>query len=157
MFPKRRLSHAQGYLELGMIAAATAELDHLPEPEASSLTALGLRLAILQEQADWSTLRDLARVFVNRWPGEAAGWVTWAYAARRADSLTDAETILLAAEREHPAEPTIQFNLGCYASLRGDFATARQRVDRAIALDAKFAALADADPDLAPLRAFESA
>jgi hypothetical protein len=50
-------------------------------------------------------------------------------------------------------EPTIQFNLGCYACQRGDLNSARTRVDRAIALDPKFSVLAATDPDLAPLRA----
>jgi hypothetical protein len=84
-------------------------------------------------------------------------WVTWAYATRRCESLDAAEKILLAAEAQHPAEATIQFNLGCYACQRGDLATARRRVDRAISLDAKFTAAAATDPDLAPLRAHESA
>ena len=72
-------------------------------------------------------------------------------------SLAAAETILLDAERLHPAEPTIQFNLGCYACQRGALAEARRRVDRAIALDKKFATAAATDPDLAPLRAAERA
>jgi len=86
-------------------------------------------------------------------PQEAGGWITWAYATRRADSLAAAEAILLKAEQLHPAEPTIQFNLGCYACQRGDLIAAQLRVDRAIALDAHFAGTAATDPDLAPLRA----
>ena len=89
---------------------------------------------------------------IRRAPAEASAWVTWAYATRRADSLQAAEKILLEAEHHHPAEPTIQFNLGCYACLRGDLDVARRRVDRAIALDKKFAAAAATDPDLGRLR-----
>lgn len=152
MFPRRRLSHARGYLELGMLDAAEAELDRIPPPLSEDVEVLGVRLAILQEQQNWPALRDLARLVVARSPGEAAGWVTWAYAVRRADSLDDAEKILLAAETQHPEEPTIQFNLGCYACQRGDLAMARRRVDRAIALEPRFAEAAKTDPDLAPLR-----
>jgi len=152
MFPKRRLSHAQGYLQLGMVAEAAAELDRVPAPANTELDYLTLRLAVLQEQKNWPALRDLARQVVERAPAEAAAWVTWAYATRRADSLEAAEHILLVAEVQHPNEPTIQFNLGCYACQRGDLATARERVDRAIALDPKFAPAAETDPDLAPLR-----
>lgn len=153
MNPKRRLSHVQGYLELGMVAEAAAELARLPAPENAQTEAVALRLAILQEQQKWPQLRDAARDFVRRAPEEAAAWVTWAYATRRADSLLAAEKILLEAEELHPVEPTIQFNLGCYACQRGDLAAARQRVDRAIALDPKFTTAAATDPDLAPLRA----
>jgi predicted Zn-dependent protease len=152
MQAKRRLSHAQGYLGLGMVAEAAAELDLIPAPEKYTTEVLAVRLAILQEQKDWPALREAAAKFVGQLPDEAGGWITWAYATRRADSLAAAEAILLDAEKRHPREPTIQFNLGCYACQRGDLITARLRVDRAIALDADFATMAAFDPDLAPLR-----
>jgi predicted Zn-dependent protease len=153
MLTKRRISHAQGYLELGMVAEAAAELEKIGQPENTTTEVIAIRLAVLQEQAQWPQLRDLAREFVERVPGEPAAWVTWAYATRRAVSIKDAEKILLEAEQHHPAEATIQFNLGCYACQRGDLTEARTRVDRAIALDSKFAELAATDSDLAPLRA----
>ncbi len=153
MLPQRRISHAQGYLGLGMVAEAAAELELIPLPERDSLEVLALRVAVLQEQGDWPALATLAGEFAHRAPTEAAAWVTWAYATRRADSLPAAEKILLEAESHHTADPTIQFNLGCYACQRGDLVEARRRVDRAIALDKNFRALAGTDPDLAPLRA----
>ncbi len=152
MLPRRHIAHAQGYLGLGMVAEAAAELERVPAPERDSVEVIALRVAILQEQADWPRLAEAAAEFARRAPAEAAAWVTWAYATRRARSLADAERILLEAEAHHAAEPTIQFNLGCYACQRGDLAEARRRVDRAIALDQSFRALAGTDPDLAPLR-----
>jgi Tfp pilus assembly protein PilF len=153
MQPKWRLSHAQGYLGLGMVAEAAAELDCLPNSERDTTPVLSLRMAILQEQQNWSALRDAAIEFVRRTPGEAGGWVTWAYAVRRAETLAAAEVVLRIAETKHLADPTIQFNLGCYACQSGDLMEARRRVDRAIALDKNFRALAATDSDLAPLRA----
>ena len=153
MHPKRHLSYAQGYLGLGMVAEAAAELARIPAAHATTTEVIAIRLAVLQEQKNWPALRDTAAELVRRAPDEAAGWVTWAYATRRADSLAAAEKILLEAETHHPAEATIQFNLGCYACQRGDLAEAKRRVDRAIALEPKFAGAAATDPDLAPLRA----
>ena len=77
----------------------------------------------------------------------------WAYAARRADSIPEAQKILLAAIPHHPTNGTIQFNLACYACQLGDLTDARHHLDLAIALDKEFAAAAATDPDLAPLRA----
>jgi Tfp pilus assembly protein PilF len=153
---KRRLSYAQGYLELGMVAEAAAELDRIAPDEATGIEVLGVRLAVLQEQKNWTALSALAAEVVRRAPAEAAAWVTWAYATRRADCLPAAERILREAERHHPAEPTIQFNLGCYACQRGDLSEARERVNRAIALEPQFAHAAATDPDLAPLRAADA-
>src|SRR5258707_1335838 len=149
---KRRLSHAQGYLGLGMVAEAAAELALIPEPEKYATEVLAVRMALLQEQQDWPALRDVAADFVRQLPNAAGGWITWAYATPRPDSPPAAEIILLDAEKLHPSEPTIQFNLGCYACQRGDLVTARLRVERAITLDADFAAMAATDPDLVPLR-----
>jgi Flp pilus assembly protein TadD len=152
MQPKWRLSHMQGYLGLGMVKEAAAEWKHLPEAERDTTPALALRMALLQAQAVWPALRDAAIEYVRRVPEDAGGWITWAYAVRRAENLATAEEVLIVAETKHPADPTIQFNLGCYACQRGDLAEARRRVDRAIAIDASFRELAGSDPDLAPLR-----
>lgn len=152
MLPRRRIRHAQGYLALGMAAEAEAELARIEGPDASSLEVETLRLAALHEQEKWPAVSVLAGRLAREQSGDPGLWITWAYATRRAESLAAAEEILREAETLHPADPTIQFNLGCYACRRGDLASARARVDRAIALDDKFAALAATDPDLAPLR-----
>lgn len=152
MLAKRRMSHVQGYLALGMVAEAAEELDRITGPEGRTPEVLALRLAVLHEQQRWPELRDVASELVKYTPQESGLWITWAYATRRADSLAAAENILSEAERLHPTEPTIQFNLGCYACQRGDLKNARLRVEHAIALDEKFAGLAASDSDLAPLR-----
>jgi len=150
--PRWRLSHARGYLGLGMVEEAAAELAQLPAAAAQETEALALRALVLQEREQWPDLVEAARQLVGRQPGEPGWWIAWAYATRRSRSLAAAEAILLEAERAHPQEATVQFNLGCYACLRGHLAEARQRVDRAIALDQSFRAAADTDPDLASLR-----
>lgn len=156
MFPQRRLSFARGYLELGMVAEAAAELAQLSGTDAETNEVLALKIAVRHEQEDWPGVRDLARELIRREAADAAIWVTLAYATRRADSLVAAEIILIKAEKAYPDEPTIQFNLGCYACQRGDLKEARRRVDRAIELDDKFKEIAATDPDLAPLRAVGS-
>jgi predicted Zn-dependent protease len=148
-----RLSHARGYLGLGLLEEAAAELAALPADEAESIEAVTLRALVLQAQQQWLLLQPVAAALVRRQPEEAGWWITWAYATRRADSLTSAEAILRDAEIRHPDEPAIQFNLGCYACQRGDLTEARRRVDRAVALDASFRQQAATDDDLAPLRA----
>ncbi len=155
MQPKWRLSHVQGYLGLGMVKEAAAEFEQLSATERDTTPALALRVAILQEQQDWTGLRDACIEFVRRTPEDPGAWITWAYAARRAESIDAAEEILRIAETKHPDEAAIKFNLGCYACLLGDLAEARRRIDQAIALDKNFRQLAATDPDLAPLRAAE--
>jgi tetratricopeptide (TPR) repeat protein len=147
------LSHARGYLALGMFRQAKAELDAIAPPDADRFEVHALRVALLHEREDWKALRRLAGDLVKRQPGEAGWWVAFAFATRRAASLDKARAILLEAEEHHPSEATIQFNLACYACQLGDLAEARRRVLRAIVLDADTRELARTDPDLAPLRA----
>ena len=138
MQPRWLLSHARGYIELGLLAEAAAELDQLPAGSANGDEVLGLRLIILRELGHWIELCTVAAELVRRQPANAGAWITFAYATRRARSLSEAEAILREAELRHPAEATIQFNLGCYACQRGDLAEARARVDAAIALEHAF-------------------
>lgn len=147
------LSHARGYLELGMVREAAAELDAIPAADADRIEVCALRVAILHETKNWRALRQVAAKLVERQPEEAGWWVSYAFATRRAASLEKARAILLEAEKRHAKEAVIQFNLGCYACQLGDLDEARRRIGRAIGLNAEFRELAQHDPDLEPLRA----
>jgi tetratricopeptide (TPR) repeat protein len=150
-----RLSHAQGYLGLGMLREAEAELDAIDAADAERTEVAAVRVALLHEMKDWARLRDLARTLMQREPMQPGWWVSLAFATRRIDSLEKAHGILRDAEDFHPEEAIIQFNLGCYAAQLGDLDEARERVLRAIALNEDFRAIARHDTDLAPLRARE--
>jgi Flp pilus assembly protein TadD len=150
--PRWLLSHARGYVELGMFDAAARELAALPEAVAEGEEALDLFAAVHHERRDWSALARVSEKLVQLRPDSAGAWVTWAYAVRRATSLAAAERILLSGREHHPRHPTILFNLGCYACQRGDLALARRLVEAAGAIDATFRALAETDEDLEPLR-----
>jgi hypothetical protein len=153
MHLKWRLSHISGYLELGLVSQAAAELQAIPRQDRRRSEVLPARMAVLQAQEKWGALRTAARAWVKHQPEDPGGWITWAYATRRSVSLHAAEAILLNGLKRHPREATLLFNLSCYASVRGDQALARDFLTRAVAVDKAFATLARTDPDLAGLRA----
>jgi Flp pilus assembly protein TadD len=153
MNPNWRLSHARGYVALGLHDLAEEELAALGPERASDDEVLALRVEILQARQQWLMLQPLVAELVKRQPKEPGWWIVWAYATRRAESLFVAEAILREAELLHPDEATIQFNLGCYACQRGDLADARIRVERAQSLNPAFRDSILTDSDLAPLRA----
>jgi hypothetical protein len=150
------LSHARGYLALGMLKEAQAELAAIPPPDADRFEVHALRVALLHDKEDWRALRRLAADLVKRQPDEAGWWVSFAFATRRLTSIEKARAILLEAESHHPSEATIQFNLACYSCQLGDLDEGRRRLERAIKLDDKFREHARTDPDLAPLRAADA-
>ncbi|MBE7539140.1 MAG: hypothetical protein HS122_12085 [Opitutaceae bacterium] len=146
------LSHARGYLELNMLAEASAELEALPKDGAMTAEALSLRISLYQKRCQWRELTAASAALARQRPEDAGAWIIWAYATRRAKSLAAAERILVEARTRHPREATIAFNLGCYHCQRGDVEGAVRLVAEAIALDDRFQELAWTDPDLAPLR-----
>jgi Flp pilus assembly protein TadD len=149
---KWRLSHIRGYLELGMVEAAAAEFSKIDIGLHGDSEVLKVSLCLFHEQEDWEATRRVAAQLCQREPSIPAWWITFAYATRRAENLEAAEAILLVAVKLHPNEPTIQFNLGCYACQRGDLVMAKAYVARAIALDAQFLTTAKNDPDLKALQ-----
>jgi len=147
----QHLVAAQGYLELGMFEAAAEELEEI-EPESRDLPdVLAFRFAIYSNLDKWAMAEVVARHMVKLFPDDPAWRVDLAYATRRCRSLEEAWQILLDAEKQHPQEAVIQFNLGCYACKMGNQEEAKRRVATAIALDGKFRKEALDDPDLEPL------
>ena len=85
------------------------------------------------------------------WPEDAQHWIWVAYATRRCRSVEEAEVWLKRAREAHPTEPTIPYNLSCYAAVTGRIEEAKQLLERAIRLDANVRMMALEDPDLEPL------
>ena len=149
---KWRVSHARGYRELGLLKEARQELALVPETHADNSEVLAEYAALSQETGSWRKLAAACRTLAKRHPEDPGWWIMWAYGTRRAESIEAAEKILLEAEALHADNATIQFNLGCYACQLGNLGAAHARVQRAIALDRAFAAMAQSDADLEPLR-----
>ncbi len=139
-----------------MIRHAENELKSVRAEHADRTEVMALQLAIFQEKKNWRSLRRIAAELVDREPERPDWWVTFAYATRRAVSIEAARQILLEAEKHHPDEGVIQFNLGCYACQLGDLEEARARVGRAVEIDPGFNEARAQDPDLEPLRASEA-
>ncbi|MEZ5274998.1 MAG: hypothetical protein R3F07_01305 [Opitutaceae bacterium] len=112
---------------------------------------LGAALQLHQNAGRWPTAARIAGQLTRLQPEEAGWWIAHAYAVRRWKSIDEARKILLRAVSRHPEEPTIQFNLACYAAQTGDLPEAHSRLAKAIALQPAFAEMARTDPDLAPL------
>jgi len=146
------LSHLRGYLELGMDREARRELRQLPAAVREEPEFLALAMVVHQNASRWPSVERLARKLVRQEPDKAGWWIALAFATRRARGIEAARKILLRAESLHDKEPTIQFNLACYAAQEGDIGEARIRLARAIARDPQFAEFARTDPDLEPMR-----
>ena len=149
---KWQLSHALGYIALGMYEDAEGELMLVSPDKRGSPDVLAVGIDLYHQTKDWEKLYGTAEQLTKVQPDNPGGWVSCAYATRRIKSITDAQSILIEGETHHPKEPTIKYNLGCYACKLGEFDDAEYYIRKAISFDESFKKMAQDDPDLDELR-----
>jgi tetratricopeptide (TPR) repeat protein len=149
------LSAAVGWYELGNLAEARNELTRLSPAAQKHPDVLEVRWMFCAHQKAWEEALSVAQELVEQAPKRASGWLHKAYALRRAPSggLSQAMTALLPASEKFPREPTIPFNLACYACQLNQLDEARAWLKKALKVGGKrkVRAMALADQDLEPL------
>jgi tetratricopeptide (TPR) repeat protein len=148
---ERHLSAALGYIKLGMLDEAIEELEGVEPEQRARPEVLGVWVEVFAAAGKWHEMQRIALHLTTIQPDNAQWWLHLAFATRRIESVEAAREILLQAERYHPGEPTIQFNLGCYACSLGEFDAAKKYVLRSIQRVRGFRQLALKDSDLKPL------
>ena len=128
------LSAAIGWVELGNMPEATAELERLSPAARNHPGALEVRWVISAEEKDWSKGLTVANTLLEANPLDPTGWLHRAYALRRVKEggLKAAWEALLPAFEKFPRESTIPYNLSCYACQMGQLEEARAWLQRAV-------------------------
>ena len=146
---------AVGWLELGNLAEARAELAQVSPAQHEHPDVLELRWSISAEEKRWDEALQVAQAQVRRAPKRSSGWLHQAYALRRVPNggIQKAWEVLLPAFDKFPKEPTISFNLSCYACQLRQLDIARDWLKRAVAVGGKekIKQMALQDSDLEPL------
>jgi Flp pilus assembly protein TadD len=146
---------AIGWLELGNVVEARAELAQVSRAQQEHPDVLEVRWSIAAEQKSWEEALQVAQTLLQRAPKRPSGWLHQAYALRRVPGggLQRAWQALLPAFDLFPKELLISFNLSCYACQMGQLDVARDWLQRAVAAGDKeqIRAMALKDADLEPL------
>ena len=149
------LTAAIGWLELGNPAEARAELAGIKPAQQDHPDVLEVRWLVAAEQARWEEGLQIAQALLQRAPRRSSGWLHQAYALRRVPDggLIKAWDALLPAFDKFPKEPTIPYNLSCYACQMKQLDTARLWLERAAVIGGKekIKRMALEDLDLEPL------
>ena len=149
------LSAAIGWLELGNVAEAAAELEKVAPQFHSHPAVLTIRYEIQSKAGNWDVAAEVARALTELAPNQPGPWISLAYAVRRktGGGIPQARAILVQAHATFPREQVIAYNLACYECQLGDLNAARSWLEKACALgDAdKVKLMALDDPDLKPL------
>jgi len=150
------VSAAIGWLELGVPSEAEAELDQVSAVHQAHPDVLEVRWIVLAQLKCWRAALEVARALLRRAPNRSSGWLHQAYSLRRMNDnagIKLAWDALLPAYDKFPREPTIPYNLSCYACQMEHLEEARNWLRRAIKLGdkARIKEMALDDPDLQPL------
>jgi hypothetical protein len=148
-----RVTHAMGYLELGMLVEAEAELEAIQVGDRLTPPVLLARMELHMVRKNWEPLIALAKAVAFADPAQERAWIGWAYALRCLERVGEARAVLLEADRHHGKTcGLLHYNLACYECLLGNLEQAKLRLDWARELgEADFKKLALEDSDLAPL------
>lgn len=142
-----QLRAAQGFLELGDPDSAWDELKTISAEDHSNPVVLRMRTEIYREQKRWIEMAEVATHLTEVVPQEPDHWISRAWAERRCFGFEKAEQTLLRALDGFPDEPTIHYNLACYACRQGRIEEAKKRLAKAIELNPQYRAHALEDED----------
>src|SRR5690349_13537367 len=109
------LSAAVGWIELGNVAEARAELAQISPAQQDHPDVLEVRWFLCAEEKRWDEGLEIARLLLKTAPERSSGWLHQAYALRRITngSVKKAWDALLPAFDKFPKESTISYNLAC--------------------------------------------
>lgn len=146
------VSAAEGWIALGNGEEARQELSRVDDRLRLHPRVLEAWWSLHVHVSDWDAALAVAERERAAFPGEAWGWLHRAYALRRTATggLQAAWDALRPAYEQHPGEPTIAYNLACYACQLGQLDEARKWLHCAMKIGGVEAIqeLALADPDL---------
>ena len=145
---------AEGWLALGAIEDAAAELRRLTASAQGHPEVLELRWNLAVHRGQWEAALDLARLVVMAVPDQPTGWIHQSYALHELKRTDEAWNLLRRMVERFPTDSTIPYNLACYACQLGDLGVAREWLQRAIKLrgKAEIKSMAAEDSDLTSLR-----
>lgn len=161
---KRRLTEAQGYLELAtldgdsgfsspeLLDEAQARLDSV-----ASCTILGIEIAYLQgaihrERQAFGEAIPCFRKVLEQQPGHPTATVGLGWCLKRTGRLVEAIAPYVESIQRHPKMALLHYNLACYLSLLGRTAEALTALEHAFKLDGEFRKLAPLENDFEPIR-----
>ena len=150
---ERALLAAQGYLELGMVEEALAELVAVQSPMISDPDLIEMRLHILMQGGRWSDALASAEELLRLNSSAISAYIHGAFALHELGRTTEARDLLLKGPQVLRNDPTFHYNIGCYEAVLGNNDSAMRSLKKSFALDETYRDFAKQDPDLEAIRA----
>ena len=138
---------------MGNALEANQDLERISAAIRSHPDVLEVRWQVSAELKDWAVCIDAARAMTEVAPERPFGWIHFSFALHELKRTQEAWDNLSAAVEKFPGEPTISYNLACYACQLGRRAEAEEWLQRAFQIGdtRRLKSMALKDPDLKPL------
>ncbi len=150
---ERALLAAQGYLELGMVEEALAELTSVSDELRDDPDIVELRLHILMQGRRWAEALTTAEELLRKKPNAVPGYIHGAFALHELGRTAEARDLLLKGPGDLRKDPTFHYNIGCYEAVLGNRESALESLNQSFALDETYRDFAKRDPDLEAIKA----
>ena len=147
------LTTAEGFLELGMVDEAWAELDEIEPVERAHPSVIAMRLRILERMERFETGAEIARGAVRLHPEDLDIRLLGAAHIRQATGIGEALRFLQDSAETYRGHGGYWFAIACLHCQLGDLDRTAECTRRAVDLDKCFQMQVLDHPDLAPLRA----
>ena len=153
----RYLDAAEGWLGLGDLLAARAELDEIAADWRGHPDVLAVRYRIFEKERRWENCLELATTIVQLAPESSFGWIHRSFALHELKRTQEALEELLPAVTIFPNDITIRYNLACYECVLGNLPLAKMRLTETLVMAEKLKRFDECraemleDPDLKPL------
>jgi Tfp pilus assembly protein PilF len=131
---RRRLSAAEGWISLGNVGEANAELEAITAGVRSHPEVLQVRWYVFAKAEQWEACVDIAATLTQLRPRQRFGWIHLVAALRRQGRFSEAIRVLDQAVRLCGDTPTFAFNLACCHAKVGEPRKAKQHLKRAFEL-----------------------
>lgn len=145
---------ARGWLELGNLAEAAAELQRLSPEDTTHAEVLELHWEICCREARWQQAMAVSQRMTELYPDLPSGWIGRSYSLHELKRTEEALDLLLPAAKRFPGIGVIPYNLACYFTQLRRIERAKPWLLQAIQISGKdeIKRMAASDPDLVPLR-----
>ena len=148
----RHIAAAQGYIELGLHAEASAELSALPVSAHARVEVIELNVLCLMAEKRWEDAFALAARLCEQEPAEPGGFIHAAFCLHELGRTAEALDFLGRGPAALRTKPVYYYNMGCYHAKLGQMDKALRYLKQAFEMDESLRRYARKDPDLAALR-----
>ncbi len=148
----RRITAAQGYVELGLHEEARVELSHLPTSLRSRPDVLEISVLCLMNEQRWAEALAAAQKLCVLEPDQPGGYIHSAFCLHELGRTAEALDVLSRGPATLRTKPVYYYNLGCYLARLGQEEQALKLLKQSFEMDGDLRRDARHDPDLLSLR-----